>query len=379
MQRLRTTPRPDWQKIVESQGFLFHSPDEQPYWDEGVYYRFTSAEIDAVEKASYALNDMCLKAVQHVIDNKLFERFTIPPPFVDYVVSSWERDEFTLYGRFDLAFDGRNPPKLLEYNADTPTSLLEAAVIQWHWMKDMLARPGSKIDQFNSIHERLIEAWRSFKSIYDGTLYFSAMADVVEDHMTVAYLRDTAAQAGMETRYIAVEQIGWDRDRRCFVDEFAQQIGCCFKLYPWEWMVREQFAPNLLEGNTRWLEAPWKMILSNKAILAVLWELFPDSPYLLPAAFDPEPVGPSYVRKPILGREGANVTVTVNGRTTLETEGIYGGPYVYQRLYPLPRFDGQYPVIGSWMVNGYACGMGIREDATPVTGNTSRFVPHVFA
>src|SRR6185436_3953999 len=118
-----------------------------------------------LESASYALDKMCQEAVQHVIDQNLFHLFQIPPQCVPWVVQSWERDEFTIYGRFDLAYDGRNPPKLLEYNADTPTSLLEAAVIQWFWFKEVeknasafspqLARYGA-FDQFNSIHERLI-------------------------------------------------------------------------------------------------------------------------------------------------------------------------------------------------------------------------------
>jgi glutathionylspermidine synthase len=85
-----------------------------------------------------------------------------------------------------------------------------------------------------------------------------------------------------------------------------------------------------------------------------------------------------YVRKPLLAREGANVQVVVDGQVKYETEGVYPGPYVYQQLNPLPEFDGSYPVVGSWMVNGWACGIGIREDATPITGNLSRFVPHLF-
>src|SRR5437868_5064354 len=58
-----------------------------------------------------------------------------------------------------------------------------------------------------------------------------------------------------------------------------------FKLYPWEWRIGEQFGPNLVRGTTTWLEAPWKMLLSNKAILVILYQLFPECPYLLPAAW----------------------------------------------------------------------------------------------
>jgi glutathionylspermidine synthase len=399
MQRLTVQPRPNWQATVEAQGFHFHSIDDAPYWDESVCYLFTSAEIDQLEAATYALNDLCLQAVQHVIDNNLFHLFQIPPQFVPWVVESWERDEFTLYGRFDLAFDGHNPPKLLEYNADTPTSLLEAAVIQWFWFKEVEKNPAAFLtnpdpltpdpafDQFNSIHDRLIEAWRAYAPIiesrragapalFNPTMYFASVSASIEDFMTVTYLRDTATQAGLATEYIPIEQIGFNHPRRLFVDTRERPIHNIFKLYPWEWMIREQFSPFLLQTLVHWLEAPWKMILSNKAILPILHELFPDSPHILPAAFEPLP-GP-HVRKPILSREGANVAMIIGGKTVIETPGPYTGPYVYQQLQPLPDYQGNLPVIGSWLVNGYACGIGIREDTSPITGNTSRFVPHLF-
>jgi glutathionylspermidine synthase len=396
MQRINVQPRPNWQAIVEAQGFHFHSIDDKPYWDESVCYVFDRREIDEIEAATYALNDLCLQAVQHVIDNNLFHLFQIPPQFVPWVRESWDRDEFTLYGRFDLAYDGRNPPKLLEYNADTPTSLLEAAVIQWFWFKDVEQNPAafsaqlathSTFDQFNSLHDRLIEAWRAYAPIIDSrrasapalfnpTMYFSSISNSIEDFMTVTYLRDTATQAGLATEYIPIEQIGFNHPRSLFVDTRERPIHNIFKLYPWEWMIREQFSPFLLQTLVHWLEAPWKMILSNKAILPILHDLFPDSPYILPAAFEPLP-GP-HIRKPILSREGANIAMVIGGKTVIETPGPYTGPYVYQQLQPLPDYQGNLPVIGSWLVNGYACGIGIREDTSPITGNTSRFVPHLF-
>jgi glutathionylspermidine synthase len=374
MQRLRSNPRSNWEKTVESQGFYFHTTDEeQPYWDESVYYQFGRDEIDEIEKATYALNDMCLMAVQHVIDDNLAEQFQIPATHWDWVKASWDRDEITVYGRFDLAYNGSGHPKLLEYNADTPTSVLEAAVIQWFWMKDVFPR----MDQFNTIHERLIEAWKAAGSASPGPWTFTATSGVLEDYMTTNYLRDTAMQAGLETQYIGIETLGWNWDRGLFVDGREQRIVNCFKLYPWEWMDGEPFAPELLRDTTRWMEPPWKMILSNKAILPLLWQLFPGNPYLLRASY--EPMQGSYVRKPMLSREGSNIVRVINDVPEEETEGDYEGPYIYQELFPLKSFEGNYPVLGSWMVNGYACGMGIREDESPVTQNTSRFVPHVFA
>jgi len=381
MLRVPTEPRADWPKVVESQGLLYHSIDGLPYWDETAYYLFEAGEVDAIEAATARLDAMCLEAVGHVIEDGRLDEFDIPGAFHGFVRESWDRDEHTIYGRFDLAFDGQGPPKLLEYNADTPTALLEAAVIQWFWSKDLLAplgdRERSNFDQFNSIHERLIEAWGRVGRELGRRVTFAGMRDSVEDVMTVTYLRDTAIQAGIATQPIAVEGIGWHAGRGAFTDLRERPIEILFKLYPWEWMLREPFGRHLPEAPTRWLEPPWKMVLSNKAILPVLWELFPESPYLLRAGF--EPVGDTYVSKPLYSREGSNVVIVEDGATVAETGGEYGdGRRVFQDYEPLPDFGGRFAVVGSWMVNGHPCGMGIREDDGPITRNTSRFVPHVF-
>jgi glutathionylspermidine synthase len=183
-------------------------------------------------------------------------------------------------------------------------------------------------------------------------------------------------QAGLETAYLDVEKIGWNAKRRAFVDMQENVLLHMFKLYPWEWMMEEEFGQYLPVARTRWLEAPWKAILSNKAILAVLWQMFPGNEYLLPASLS-EIKGDTVV-KPRRAREGANVRIIRGGQIAAETEGTYGGPVVWQQYQPIRTFNGMTPVIGSWMVNGNACGIGIREDAGLVTGNWSRFVPHYF-
>jgi glutathionylspermidine synthase len=250
--------------------------------------------------------------------------------------------------------------------------LLEAAVVQWFWLKDRHADR----DQFNSIHERLLEFWPRLGPVEEGPVHFISLRGHLEDFMTVNYLRDTAQQAGLETVYLTVEDVGWNRQRGAFVDREERPLRRAFKLYPWEWMFADEFGTHLAECRVRWLEPPWKVLLSNKAILAVLWELFPECPYLLPTHFEPH--SDSYVRKPTQAREGANVQWVQNGSVVAETEGPYGElPCVYQAVNALPDFDGHYPVLGSWIVNGYACGLGIREDTAPITQNTSRFVPHV--
>ena len=374
MQRRTLTPRPHWQNSVESAGMSYHTTDGQVYWDESACYVFSSAEIDELELATIELQKLCIEVVEQVISRKLYNRLMIPPLAVPLIERSWDNDEPSLLGRFDLAYDGQAPPKLLEYNADTPTALLEASVIQWFWLKERF--PGA--DQFNSIHEKLIEGWRELQPSLPAPLIFSCVKDAPEDVGNLEYLRDTAIQAGLATRQIFVEDIGYERERSCFIDLDEAIIAAMFKLYPWEWLISEPFGRYLEPSRMVMIEPAWKMILSNKGILPLLWERSPGHPNLLRSGFDPTQFRDNFVSKPFFSREGGNISIHRNGALT-EFGGTYGGNgAVFQDLAHIPCFDGNYPVIGSWVINGESAGIGIREDTSVVTSNSSRFIPHYF-
>jgi glutathionylspermidine synthase len=372
MKRHVCQPRPDWRARVEAVGLTYHSHDAGPYWDESACYELAGEEVAALETAANALHPLCIAAATAVIDNAWWPRLGIPAGAVPSILNSWERDNFSLYGRFDLSYDGVTPPKLLEYNADTPTALVEASVAQWFWLQEM--RP--EADQFNSIHERLIEAWRRWAG---QTIHFSSVKDNPEDEMTVLYLRDTCEQAGVKTKSVFIEDIGWDARAKRFVDLDHQPIERCFKLYPWEWLWHEEFAAHLASEPVQFIEPPWKMLLSNKGLLPILWELFPAHPNLLPAYESAAPLGQCYIRKPKLSREGANVTWIEGGVVLEENGGDYGAEgFVFQAVAAGPEFAGNRPVFGVWMIDHEAAGLGIREDTRRITGNLSRFVPHFF-
>ena len=382
MQRIACPERDDWRATAEAAGFDFHTIDGERYWDERAYYAFTLDEIErGIEAPTAEIDAMCLELVGHAIDDEEYlQQLKIPEPYWPLISESWHRDEASLYGRLDFSFDGHGPAKLLEYNADTPTSIFEAAVFQWTWLEQAIERNiiPKRSDQFNSIHERLIETWKKLGG--GRRLHLAGMTESTEDAGTLSYLEDTAAQAGLATTIIDIEQIGL-RDDGQFVDLDNREIELVFKLYPWEWMFRDAFGAQLVKAPTRWIEPPWKAVLSNKGILPLLWEMFPNHPNLLPAYFeddtDATKLGTSFVRKPLYSREGANVALVSAGTTLVEQEGPYGAEgFIRQALAPLPNFSGQYPVLGSWLVDHMPCGLSIREDENPITGNTSRFVPH---
>jgi glutathionylspermidine synthase len=382
MQRIPISERADWRRLAEKCGFSYHTLDGEPYWDETAYYAFSLREVeDDLEAATKTLDALCVElVVRAVADERILSRLAIPECFWNFIAASWKRHDLSLYGRFDLRYDGSGPPKLLEYNADTPTSVFETAVFQWNWFGDAVARQiiPRDADQFNSLHERLIEGWKLLG--YGKTVHLAGMLGDPDDAGTLAYLADVAEQAGATARIIAMDQIGLTSGGQ-FVDDADKPIDIAFKLYPWEWMFREPFGESMPGASTRWIEPPWKAVLSGKGILPLLWEMFPRHPNLLPAYFEDDPkrtaLGESYVRKPLYSREGANIEIVDAGKVIEVGEGPYGtGPKVLQALAPLPAFDGSHAVLGAWWAGDAPAGLSVRESSGWITTNSSRFLPH---
>lgn len=380
MERIKIEPRPNWSMEIEKVGFDFYHIDGIPYWHESAYYRFTAAEIDMIEAAANTVHKLCLRAIERIVSERLYPLMGIDPDVGKLIAESWEKAEPAIYGRFDFLYDGEGPPKLLEYNADTPTSLFEASIVQWNWREQRFPRA----DQFNSIHEHLVERWRRLLvGRYDALttpLYVTTATPMPEDEHTVQYIGSCAEEAGWKMKFLPIQQIGWNGYGFTDLDETVMRY--VFKLYPWEWLMRDDFGKNIKPSGSLWLEPMWKMLLSNKGILPILWQMFPEHENLLPAYRDPADLrdaGVRYVRKPALGREGQNVQILEGTRIISQNEGIYDtGPFIYQQFGTGANFDGITPNLGVWMVNDEACGMGIREDDGLIVANGSRFVPHIF-
>ncbi|NVJ93389.1 MAG: glutathionylspermidine synthase family protein [Methylocystaceae bacterium] len=382
MYRIAIEERSNWQQLAKEVGFQFHTIDGDKYWDESACYRFTMDQIENhIEDPSAELEQMCFEVVDRVVqDEQLLKKFAIPETYHDYVRQSWLNREKNLYGRMDFSYDGTGPAKLLEYNADTPTSLYESAAFQWVWLEQAMEQGliPPDCDQYNAIHEHLVDAFDNMN--FTGTLHMAACQGSLEDEGTVLYMEECATQAHVQTHFIHMEEIGIDAQGR-LTDLQDNVITDLFKLYPWEWMMRDEFGEAMPESGVTFIEPAWKTILSNKAILPVLWDMFEGHPNLLPSYFMEEAHkldSNAYVKKPIYSREGAGVSIIKNGKTIEEVKGPYGEEgHIVQALHPLPTFDGNHTVIGSWLVASQPCGMGIREDVSAITKDTSRFVPHV--
>ena len=391
MKRIQSQPRENWRSLAEEYGFNFHTMYGEPYWDESVYYEFTLQQIEKdIEDVTKELHQMCLDVVDRAVnDSEILSQLKIPSHFWQQIYDSWQQKSPSLYSRLDLAYDGTHPAKLLENNADTPTSVYETGFWQWLWLEDMICSGNpyfKNADQFNSLQENLIERFSDVllfikqQESAHKTLYFSCCKDTDEDRGTVQYLQDCAEEAGLTCNFIYIEDIGMTEDG-LFVDLDNHIIDFCFKLYPWEFMFEDEYGKSIIDSSTQWIEPIWKSILSNKGILPLLWKYHPNHPNLLPAWFekDIQSNGANkLVKKPFFSREGANISIIENSGIITESEGPYGVEgFVYQEYVALPNFAGNYPVVGSWLVNDKPSGMGIREDANLITQDLSRYVPHI--
>jgi glutathionylspermidine synthase len=366
-------PRHNWKERVEEAGLTWHGADGLPYWTEDRNLVLTLQAAETLEAAANEMHAMCLHACSEIVTRGWLDRLSLPEDAARLAEASWRMDDPYLYGRFDFAWDGNGQPKLLEYNADTPTSLLEAAVVQWQWLEDV----APESDQLNSIHEALIDRWKLERA---ELIHFACVWENEEDRQTIAYLAETAEQAGKQVELLDMGEIGLSPEGR-FTDTRERPIEKIFKLYPWEWMAKEDFFGEVELERDRFLEPAWKMMLSNKALLAILWELNPGHDLLLPAFLDERGLRTSgvtrWVEKPLFGREGAGVNILHHGRTV--TSGIpHQGqePRIYQQQTELFKAGGLHFVWGLWMIGDECRGLSARGDTSAVTGNLSRFVPH---
>ncbi|HBP6526429.1 TPA: glutathionylspermidine synthase family protein [Pseudomonas aeruginosa] len=382
MKRIQIAERLGWQAQAEHLGFKFHTIGGERYWDERNYYQFTLQQVEQhLEDPTKEIHEMCMDLVERVVENEhLLNLLAIPSQFHDLVRTSWKEGHPHLYGRMDLTYNGSGPAKLLELNYDTPTSLYEAGAFQWLWLEDSMKRGvlPAHADQFNSIQDRLLQAMATLRS--DLPFYFASVKESEEDKGTTDYLRDIAEQAGLKTEHIDIEDIGLNGAGR-FTDLQERWIPRLFKLYPWEHMFLEEFGAAVPSCDTQFIEPAWKAILSNKAALALLWEYNKGHPNLLPTYFDKEPqrsVPAGWVRKPFFSREGANIELRTPEGLHEKEDGPYtDAPYIMQEFSPLPRFGDSYTLIGSWVIGDQPAGIGIREDDSLITKDSSRFVPHI--
>ena len=351
----------------------------------------SKAEADAFYEAANTLYDMFVEAAEYVIENELFFELDIPFNLVEIIKKSWENDvHWHIYGRFDFAggIDGE-PIKLLEFNADTPTLLFETAIVQWALLKHNGLDENA---QYNEVYEAITENFKRlitlfddpnlFEKYYEGwKILFSAYEGIDEEEATTRLLQQMASDAGFATQFEFLHNVKFDSHG--IYDANDNKFEYWFKLFPWEDIAIEEseLATTLTEivrnQEAIILNPPYTLLFQSKGIMKILYDLFPDSPYLLRSSFEPLE-GIKQVEKPFFGREGANIKILdQNARVLAQTNGEYGNyKKLYQEYVELPQ-DTQGRTYQAGVFFAYeACGIGFRR-GKEILDDDTEFVAHM--
>ena len=376
---------------LEELGFTWHTDADGSKYVSDALVQITSEEAEAYYTATNEIYDMYVEAAEYVIENDLFFDLGIPFNLVEAIKKSWENDvHWHIYGRFDLAggIDGEQI-KLIEFNADTPTGLFETALLQWALLKHNNMDEES---QFNNVYEAisnnfkrlicLFDELETFDERYDNwKILFSSIAGNDEEEATTKLLQQMATDAGFNTSFEYLENTHFDEDGIYDADENKYEYW--FKLYPWEDIAHDE--PELATTLTNIMDSQEAIILNpaytllfqSKGMLKILYDLFPDSPYLLRTSFEPLQ-GLKQVEKTVFGREGANTKIIdSNGSELLKTDGPYDNyKKVYQEYVDFPKDSNGNKYQAGVFFAFEACGMSFRKGGE-VMDNMSKFVGHV--
>ena len=376
---------------LESIGFGWHTDLDGSRYISNELVSITQDEAEAFYEATNELYDMYVAAAEYVINNDLFHELGIPFNLVDTIKASWENDvHWHLYGRFDLAggIDGK-PIKLIEFNADTPTSLFETAIIQWAMLK---FNNLDEAAQFNDVYEALVENFKRlitleedtsrFDEYYEGwKILFSSIAGSVEDENTTRLLESAARDAGFECDFAFVDEVSFDDEEGIFWN--GQNWEYWFKLIPWEMIAIDEsdlalIIKNIIKNQKAIILNPaYTLLFQSKGIMKILWDLYPNHPLLLESSFEPLK-GKKQVKKPFLAREGANVSIiNSDGSIEIQNDGEYAnGKFLYQEFADFAKDESGNSYQAGMFFAFVGCALGFRK-GKDIIDNYSKFVGHI--
>jgi glutathionylspermidine synthase len=351
----------------------------------------TETERDAYYNAANELYELFCAAAEHVIQHNLFDKLDIPKNLIELIKITWEDDRHLhLFGRFDFAggVDGL-PIKVMEFNADTPSSLPETAIIQWAQAK---ANNLNEENQFNFVYDSLIDNFvrlRDENADLIPRLLVSTMSNAPEDDANVSVICEAAREAGFEVFFNYMEDVTFSENEGIFakIEERYERCDFWFKLVPWEYIGQEE--PELASLLTTIVKKrlaivinpAYTLLFQSKGILKYLWDLYPNHPLLLATFFEKPKHSSGFVKKAMLGREGANVSIyNSNGETEEATTGEYGEQkMVYQNLAKLNSDDFPYFYQAGVFFAWEGCGLGFRRNASKIIDNAAHFLGHYIA
>lgn len=378
-------------KTLEEIGFTWHTDKDGSKYVNDELVVISQDEAESYYTAANEIYNMYVEAAEYVIENDLFFELGIPFNLVDMIKKSWENDvHWHIYSRFDLAggIDGK-PIKLIEFNADTPTALFETALLQWALLKQ---NNMDENKQFNNVYEAIQENFKRLITLFDDTstfnehydgwkILFSSIEGNDEEEATTRLLQQIATDAGFNTAYEFLQNVKFDESGIYDADGIEYEYW--FKLYPWEDIAHDEpelaTTLNSIMQNQKAiiLNPAYTLLFQSKGMLKILYDLFPNSPYLLKTSDKPLE-GVKYVEKTVFGREGANTKIVdENGNVIAHTDGEYDNyKKIYQEYVDFPKDENAQKYQAGVFFAYESCGLSFRKGGE-ILDNMSKFVGHI--
>ncbi|MEO5373096.1 MAG: glutathionylspermidine synthase family protein [Alphaproteobacteria bacterium] len=386
MRRLDTPPRADWRRRLDEYAYGEAAAPAAVSWNESVRYEFSADEIDTIEGVANEVHGLVHDAVRHLIERRMLALISLSPKAGVMIEAGWQdywsggrpQDRLGgLFGRLDFAYDGAGSLKLLGCDYDGPSGLFEASIVQWTWLQDRFP----DADQFNGLHEGLVERWRSLSvgMRNRSRVHLTCATPDVAREGELAYLAATATEAGIPATTLAIQDVGWDGRR--FFDLDEEPIDWLLKLYPWEAMLEEEYGGHLVTSGIPVLDPVWRLPASNHGLLATLWELYPEHPNLCRASLSERDLAGAKVilRRSMLGLDHPAERLSDASGIIAETaEATNPGGHVHIAMPPQFEADGARAILQAWMVGDACLGMTVRETTDLLVGPDAATVPHLF-
>lgn len=371
-----------------------HFINQDPYQ----YFTISESAEQELIKATNELHLMYLHATDKVMkDDNLLALFDIPKILWPRLRLSWQRRRHHMItGRMDFCMDERGL-KVYEYNADSASCHTEGGLILEQWLKQ--GYYGTGHNPAEGLLDELAGAWKHSRA----RPFVHIMQDKdLEENYHAKFIQRSLTQAGFESKILfGLDELRWDAAGQ-LIDADGRLVNCVWKTWAWETaieQVREVSADEyaavpirtghpqnevrlidvLLRPEVLVFEPLWTVIPGNKAILPVLWSLFPHHRYLLDTDFvvNDEQAKTGYAVKPISGRCGNNIDLIGPQDEVLDqTSGQFvDRKNIYQQLWCLPKVDGKYIQVCTFTVGGNYGGTCLRGDSSLVVKKESDIEP----
>lgn len=380
-------------KVVKHPGIKYYCWDQTYMVTEP--FELDISLLNEINKATEYCGVIYQKAVKFVLQNdSLLKLLCIPKEAIDFCKQKYDPQmPVSLLGRFDFGLHNGKELKILEFNSDTPTGVVETNELN-NIFSILQGGTNPNID-FSHKVKRAFDLFLHKKRY--NNIVFTSLDWFAEDKGTVLAEMD---YSGLKARYVPLEKLIIEKDG--LYDDLGQKIDLLYRLYPIEWFLQEEDGKKLIDLVVRnkvdILNPPTAYIAQSKIMQAVIWELantdnnfFSEEEkevakkYFLPTFLEDYPFkGQEYLSKPAYSREGGGICLfNKYGKKEKEVknrETAYR--YIYQKKINLPEltvktwmgdFNGKI-TIGSFIAGGKASGLYLRVGGE-IADDNSYYLP----